>query len=115
VTPDGIGGDELMGCQAPWLALRGRHDGLGRASSLIFADVGADDRLPARWFVRVNPYACVGAAPFFDTEYDFAPGDTLRFAYRVVVADGLLDPADCAALQCAAEEALTATSSKGQS
>jgi hypothetical protein len=120
VTPDAIGGDELMGCHAPWLALRGRHDGDGAASTLVFADAVADDRLPVRWFVRVNPYACVGTAPFFDTEYDFTPGDTLRFAYRVVVADGLLDPAECAALERAAQDALpttslSATSSKGQS
>jgi hypothetical protein len=48
--------------------------------------------------VRVHPYACLGSAPFFDTEFTFEPGDTLRLHYRVAVANGLLDPAACAAL-----------------
>lgn len=98
VAPGGIGGDELMGTGGPWLAMRGRHDGGDRGSTLVFADAGADPRLPARWFVRVHPYACLGSAPFFDTEFTFEPGDTLRLHYRVAVANGLLDPAACAAL-----------------
>ncbi|WP_373299728.1 DUF6807 family protein [Amycolatopsis acidiphila] len=60
----------------------------------------------------MNPYACLGSAPFFDTEYTFEPGDTLRLHYRVAVANGLLDPATCAAL---AGKALSGTAEeKGQ-
>lgn len=98
VVPEEVGGDEMMGRAGPWMAVRGRHDGAGRGSTVLFADRRADARLQDRWFVRVNPYACLGTAPFFDREYAFAPGDTLRFRHDVVVADGLLDEAECARL-----------------
>ena len=38
VTPDGTGGDELMGTHAPWLAFAGQHDEHGRSSTLVFRD-----------------------------------------------------------------------------
>ncbi|WP_235022530.1 DUF6807 family protein [Amycolatopsis alkalitolerans] len=98
VVPGGIGGDELMGEEGPWMAMRGRHDGSDRGSTLVFADARADPRLPTRWSVRVNPYACLGTAPFFDTEYTSEPGDTVRLRYQVAVANGLLDPGECEAL-----------------
>jgi Methane oxygenase PmoA len=98
VVPSGVGGDELMGHTGPWMALRGRHDGEGAASTLLFVDRAADPRLPSRWFVRVTPYACLGTAPFFDREHPFAPGDTIRFEHEVIVAEGLLTPERCAAL-----------------
>jgi len=38
IAPDDTGGDDLMGVRAPWLAFRGRHDGHGRTSTLVFVD-----------------------------------------------------------------------------
>lgn len=98
VTPDGTGGDELMGTRGPWLAFAGRHDGHGRASTLIFRDAPGNFSYPSQWFVRSTPYACLCPAPFFDTEYPFAAGASLTLRYDIVIADGALDPAACARL-----------------
>lgn len=118
LTSDGAGGDELMGVRARWLAFTGRHDGHGRASTLVFRDApgnGAPHNgaagsgvpgsgAPVRWFVRSHPYACVCPAPFFETVYDLLPGRPLALRYDVVVADGALDTAGCAALADRAAE-----------
>jgi hypothetical protein len=98
LTPDGTGGDELMGVRAPWLAFAGRHDGHGRGSTLVFRDRPGNVGYPSRWFVRSTPYACLCPAPFFDTTYPFADGATLTLRYDIAVADGLLDQAGCAIL-----------------
>lgn len=88
IVPDAAGGDELMGVRAPWLAFRGRHDGSGRFSTLLFEAGSA-----VRWFVRTTPFAAVCPAPFFDTEVPVAPGESLSYRYRVTIADGTPDPA----------------------
>jgi hypothetical protein len=98
LTPDGPGGEELMGHRAPWLGYVGRHDGHGRASTLLFADSPANFCYPCQWFVRTGIYACVCPAPFFSTEYQLADGDCLRLGFDVLVADGALDAGQCASL-----------------
>jgi Methane oxygenase PmoA len=98
VTPDGAGGDELMGTRAPWLAFAGRHDGHGGSSTLVFRDSPANFSYPSQWFVRSTPFAAVCPAPFFDTEFSFAAGAVLTLRYDIAVADGSLDPAACARL-----------------
>jgi len=98
LTPDGTGGDELMGARAPWLAFGGRHDEHGRASTLVFRDAPENFSYPSQWFVRSTPYACLCPAPFFDTTYSFAAGTSLTLRYDIAVADGLLSPAGCAEL-----------------
>jgi hypothetical protein len=116
VTPDGVGADELMGWRGPWMAYVGRHDGLGPpatlASTLVFRDHPTNPGSPTRWFVRTDPYGCLGPAPFFDREYAFAPGTELRLRYDVVVADGERDVAGCARLadRAAATDLLTSGS-----
>lgn len=92
LLPTGAGGDELMGSRAPWLAYRGRHDGHGRASTLVFVDAPTNPGHPARWFVRATPFACVCPAPFSAAEVRVEPGETLRLAYAVAVADGSPQP-----------------------
>lgn len=87
LLPTGTGGDELMGSRAPWLAYRGRHDGHGRTSTLVFV---AEE--PVMWFVRATPFACVCPAPFFAAEVPVGPGETLRLSYAVAVADGAPQP-----------------------
>lgn len=92
LLPTGTGGDELMGSRAPWLAYRGRHDGHGRTSTLVFVA-----ERPVLWFVRATPFACVCPAPFFAAEVPVSPGETLRLTYAVVIADGSPQPEKLAA------------------
>lgn len=92
LLPTGTGGDELMGSRAPWLAYRGRHDGHGRTSTLVFVDSQENQGHPTMWFVRATPFACVCPAPFFAAEVPVAPGETLRLSYAVVIADGSPQP-----------------------
>ena len=105
VTPDGAGGDELMGSRSPWLAFAGRHDGSGSASTLVFRDAPGNFCHPTQWFVRSTPFAAVCPAPFFDKVRALAPGETLTLSYQIVVADGELAPAACAALAARAAAA----------
>jgi hypothetical protein len=102
VTPDGTGGDEMMGSRAPWLGFTGQHDGHGRRSTLVFRDAAANFSHPSQWFVRSTPYACLCPAPFFDTEYTFRAGTSLALRYDVAVADGELGTDGCAALAAGA-------------
>lgn len=91
-VPGGVGGDELMGVRAPWLAFRGQHDGRhdehGGQSTLVFT---APDE--PKWFVRSQPFAAVCPAPFFDEAVSVIADRTLSFRYTVVIADGAPDPA----------------------
>jgi len=98
VTPDGSGGDELMGTRGSWLAFAGRHDGHGRTSTLVFRDAPANFSYPSQWFVRSTPFAAVCPAPFFDAVHTFPAGAALTLRYDIAVADGSLDPAACAGL-----------------
>ncbi|MGH3157218.1 MAG: PmoA family protein [Streptosporangiaceae bacterium] len=98
VTPDGAGGDELMGRRAQWLAFAGQHDGHGRWSTVIFRDAPQNFGHPSQWFVRCTPFACLCPAPFFAAEYALATGTSLTLRYDVTVADGELDAAGCARL-----------------
>jgi hypothetical protein len=98
IIPDVTGGDELMGTRAPWLAFRGRHDGHGRTSTVVFVDAPTNHGHPVEWFVRSTPFACVSSAPFFSAEVPVAPEETLTRRYGVVIADGDPAPAKLAAL-----------------
>ena len=107
VTPDGEGGDELMGWRGPWLAFTGQHDGHGRWSTVLMADSPGNFGYPGQWFVRSRPFACLCPAPFFAARHTVPSGGTLELRYRVAIADGALDRAGCQALaeQLAADEA----------
>jgi Methane oxygenase PmoA len=96
--PGAVGGDELMGTRAPWLAFTGRHDGRGGASTLVFGDSAGNFSYPSQWFVRSTPFAAVCPAPFFDTECTVAAGAALTLRYDIAIADGALEPAACARL-----------------
>ena len=92
VTPDGTGGDELMGWRGPWMAFAGPE------STLIFRDSPANFSHPGQWFVRSTPFACVCPAPFFAAEHEVPAGSPLTLRYDVVVADDPLDPGRCGSL-----------------
>jgi Methane oxygenase PmoA/Oxidoreductase family, C-terminal alpha/beta domain len=82
LTPDGAGGDEIMGRPGPWLAFA------GPAATLAFRDNPANPGYPCRWFVRRSPYACAGPAPFFAAEVPVPAGGELTYRYEVTVTDG---------------------------
>jgi len=92
LTPEGAGGDEVMGWRGPWLAFA------TPAATLIFRDSPANPGFPCRWFVRTSPYACVCPAPFFATEVPVPAAAELALRYEVVVATGELDIGACEAV-----------------
>jgi Methane oxygenase PmoA len=108
LTPDGPGGEELMGSRGPWLGFVGRHDGSGRSSTLVFADNPANFCFPTEWFVRTSMYGCVCPAPFFSSVYHLADGESLTLRYDVFIADGALTGVDCAELVADVPQASTA-------
>jgi Methane oxygenase PmoA len=89
LTPEGAGGDEVMGRRAPWLAYA------TPAATLIFRDSPANPGFPCQWFVRTSPYACVCPAPFFAAEVPVPAAAELTLRYQVVVAAGELDTGAC--------------------
>lgn len=84
----GLGGPEVIGQRAPWLAFIGRHDSDGAASTLLFLDDPRNPRYPTRWFVRNESYAGASFAFMFDEEYPLEPDAELALHYRIVIADG---------------------------
>jgi hypothetical protein len=92
LTPEGPGGDEVMGWRGPWLAFA------TPVATLIFRDSPGNPGSPCRWFVRSSPYACVCPAPFFAAEVPVPAGGELTYRYQVIVADGELDIDGCEAL-----------------
>ncbi|MFC4113290.1 PmoA family protein [Nonomuraea zeae] len=87
-SPDGAGGDELRGRRAEWFGFRGRHDESGEHSTIVMVDDSANPQHPPQWFARSEDFACLCPAPFFGEEVELPPGQTLRFRYAVVIADG---------------------------
>ncbi|MEV0801187.1 PmoA family protein [Kribbella sp. NPDC050281] len=108
LAPQGNGGDELRGQRAAWMGFSGKHDNNGRASSIIIADAADNVRHPPEWFVRSEDFAAVCPAPFFSEEVPFQAGETLRFKYAVLVADGPSDDQRAKALAAQAQKALAA-------
>ncbi|HEY0691328.1 MAG TPA: PmoA family protein [Kribbella sp.] len=111
LAPQGSGGDELRGQRAAWMGFSGKHDEVGRGSSLVFVDDSDNPRHPPEWFVRSEDFAAVCPAPFFSEELAFAPQETLRFRYAVVVADGVSDDNRAAQLAEQGQKSLAAAES----
>lgn len=109
LAPQGSGGDELRGQRAPWMGFCGKQDEVDRAASLVFVDDSDNPRHPPEWFVRSEEFAAVCPAPFFSEELPFAPQQTLRFRYAVVVADGAADDHRAAELAEQGQKALAMT------
>ncbi|TMR94729.1 hypothetical protein EJK15_32450 [Nonomuraea basaltis] len=87
-SPAGAGGDELRGTRAEWFGFRGRHDETGDHSTVVMVDDAANPQHPPQWFARSEDFACLCPAPFFSEEVPLPDGETLRFRYAVVIADG---------------------------
>ncbi|MCS5716264.1 PmoA family protein [Herbiconiux sp. CPCC 205716] len=93
----GEGGDEFRGTRSPWLGFVGEHPD-ARSSSIVMIDLPGNPRHPTPWFARSAEYAGLCPAPFFDEEWEVAPGAELRARYAVVIADGALDESAAARL-----------------
>jgi hypothetical protein len=87
------GGEQIRGARAEWMGYTGRHDQTSAYSSLVMVDDRANPHHPPQWFMRNEMFAAVNPAPFFSQEIAFGPGETLRFRYALVIADGPADPA----------------------
>ncbi|MFI7700292.1 PmoA family protein [Nonomuraea sp. NPDC049480] len=87
-SPAGAGGDELRGTRAEWFGFRGRHDESGDHSTVVMVDDAANPQHPPQWFARSEDFACLCPAPFFSEEVPLPDGETIRFRYAVVIADG---------------------------
>jgi hypothetical protein len=93
IASDGRSGPEMMGERGRWLGFVGTHDGTGNSSTVVFVDEADPTDMPTTWFVRTDPYATICAAPFFHEAVTVAPGESLRLAWAVIVADGAWDEA----------------------
>lgn len=91
--PGDLGGDAMMGTRAPWLAFVGEHDDVDAHSTLVFAHAPENDTAihESHWFVRSNDTPMVAFSWAFFEEFALPPGETFRYRYRVVVADGAWD------------------------
>ncbi|MFJ9173372.1 PmoA family protein [Streptomyces sp. NPDC102360] len=92
--PQGDASDrELMGTQGPWVAFTGEHDDVDAHSTLVFehAPENADSIHASHWFVRSEPIPTVAFSWAFFEEFALPAGETFRYRYRVVVADGAWD------------------------
>ncbi|MFI6740009.1 PmoA family protein [Nonomuraea sp. NPDC050451] len=87
-SPAGAGGDELRGTRAEWFGFRGRHDETGDHSTIVMVDAADNPQHPPQWFARSEDFACLCPAPFFSEEVELPDGQSLRFRYAVVIADG---------------------------
>jgi hypothetical protein len=86
LAANGLGGPEMMGQPAHWLAYIGHHDEVDRSSTLLFLDHPTNKS--THWFVRNTPFAAVNPSfAFFDT-VELAPSDTLHQHYRITIANG---------------------------
>lgn len=108
LAPQGNGADELRGQRAAWMGFSGRYDGVDGGASLIMVDASENPRHPPQWFVRSEDFAAVCPAPFFSEELPFRAGETLRFRYAVLVAEGTSDDSRAPQLAAQATKALTA-------
>ena len=98
LAPGFSGGEEIRGSRGPWMGFVGQHDETGGASTVVIVDSTDNPSHPPQWFARTEQFGCLNPAPFFSTEVPFTPGDTLRFRYAVVIADGASDPESAAGL-----------------
>lgn len=86
--PGDLGGEEMMGVSAPWLAFVGDHDGVDRSSTLVFSVAPETE---ATWFVRSGQFAAVNPSWAFHREFDLARGQSTSRRYRMIVATGAWD------------------------
>lgn len=91
--PGDVGGEDMMGTQAPWLAFVGEHDEVDAKSTMLFAHAPENDDAihESHWFVRVQDTPMVAPSWAFFEKFVLPPGESFHYRYRVVVADGAWD------------------------
>jgi hypothetical protein len=91
--PGDLGGEEMMGKQAPWLAFVGEHDDVDAHSTLVFAHAPENEAAihESHWFVRSRDTPTVAFSWAFFEAFALLPGESFAYRYRVVVADGAWD------------------------
>ncbi|SFW91718.1 PmoA family protein [Amycolatopsis australiensis] len=91
--PGDLGGDTMMGAQAPWLAFVGEHDDVDAHSTLVFVHAPENDHAihESHWFVRSRETPMVAFSWAFFDEFVLPPGESFTYRYRIVVADGAWD------------------------
>jgi len=88
-----IAENDAMGSRGEWMAYS------AEAATVVMTDHPGNPRHPdTQWFVRTEEYAGLCPAPFFSEALDVAAGEKIRFAYTVVIADGVSDPGRAFAL-----------------
>ncbi|MET9774935.1 PmoA family protein [Streptomyces sp. NPDC006367] len=89
----GLSGGELMGTRGPWLAFTAEHDEVDAHSTLVFAHAPENEHAvnASHWFVRSEPVPTVAFSWAFFEEFALGAGETFRYRYRIVVADGAWD------------------------
>lgn len=92
-TADHQGEAGVHGSLSPWLAWTA--DFAAGAASLVFAGPA---EAPDPWFVRLSGYPGVGSALAWDRPVILAAGESVRRSFSVWIADGILTPAEAAAL-----------------
>lgn len=90
--PGTVKGHELMGQEAPWLAITGRHDEFDGGATVLFTAGTTSADVPIRWFVRNEPYAVLNPSPAFAEVVRIQPEQHLRLRHRVAVLDRLWEP-----------------------
>ncbi|WP_049566881.1 PmoA family protein [Nonomuraea sp. SBT364] len=94
IGADGMGGEEMMGAEAAWLAMAGQHDELDGGGTVLAIAGHSSASVPIKWFVRNEAFAVISPSPSFDEEIALAPGDTLELAHRYVFIDHVCDRAE---------------------
>ncbi|WP_307865839.1 PmoA family protein [Streptomyces smyrnaeus] len=85
--------EAMMGQSAadhPWLGFVGEHDDVDGHATVVFAHApeNAEAVHPSHWFVRSEPTPTVAFSWAFFEEFELPPGDSFRYRYRVLIADG---------------------------
>ncbi len=79
--------DEIIGSAGRWLSFTGIHDGVDRASTLIFMDHPTNIRYPNKWFMRTKSFAAASFSFMYDEELSVDGGRELELMYRIVIAN----------------------------
>ncbi|AQZ61836.1 unnamed protein product [[Actinomadura] parvosata subsp. kistnae] len=98
IAAGGRGGQEMMGEQAPWLAIVGQHDEIDGGGTVLAFAGHSSASVRIKWFVRNEAFAVISPSPSFDEEIALADGDTLELAHRYVFIDHMCERDELEAL-----------------
>ncbi|MBE1585332.1 PmoA family protein [Nonomuraea angiospora] len=94
IAAGGKGGEEMMGAEAPWLAITGQHDEIDGGGTVLAVAGHSSASVPIKWFVRKEAFAVISPSPSFDEEIALADGDTLELTHRYVFIDHICERAE---------------------